>query len=115
MRSFALCSSLPSCQLTPRLAILIALGNALPLVVEFLAARQSDLKLGEPTLEEERQRHDRGAFLLRLRTQFLYLPGMQQQLALAQRLDVESVAQFIGRDVHVVQPDLVVLHTAEGV
>src|SRR4029453_4187177 len=75
--------------------------ESLPLVVEFFAARQTELDFDPTAFEIEFQRNQRKPALLGLSGKPLDLAAMEQQLARARRLMVEAVGPGIGADMRV--------------
>src|SRR6185312_10313311 len=92
------------------LPVLVALGGAL--VGLLLAARETDLDLGDAALVEvDRQRHQCHALAFRRAQQLVALLAVEQQLARPPFLVVEAVGRFVYRDMGIEQPQLA-LHLA---
>ena len=98
------------------LALGVALGQHLPLVVRLAAPGQRQLDLGPAVLEVQRQRDQRQVLLVDDVAQPVELGPVQQQLAPALGL-VAGVLLRVGvdADVHRHQPRLVALEPGEGV
>src|SRR3954468_17068948 len=92
-------------------ALALALLDRLALVEAVLAAGERDLDLRARALEVDARRDEREAALLDARLQALDLAPVDEQLARALGLVVLARGGRVGRDVHVVQPQLAV---AEG-
>src|SRR5690606_24459957 len=93
----------------------LALGHVAALVVLLLAAGHAQLHLDPRALEVDPQRDQRVAPLPHPARPVVDLPAVQQQLAPSGGLVVPAVAVLVGRDVHVVEPDLTALHPGVGV
>src|SRR3954453_24210546 len=93
----------------------LPLRQCMPLVPGLPATSQRNLHLGPAVLEVEGQRHDREPALLDSPLDLVDLRAVQQQLALAAGGDIGPRRLGVLRDVHLVQPDLTVLHVGEPV
>src|SRR5215813_2743450 len=89
--------------------------QVMTLVVGPLAAGQSQLDLGLPVLEVQRQRDQSQAALSGRRSQLVDLLAVHKQLTGSARIMVGPGALRVLRNVHVVQPNLVVADLAEPV
>ena len=97
------------------LALRVAAGQVLPLVVGLLAAGQRQLHLDLALGEVQRQRHQCQVAVADLADQVVDLLAVQQQLAVAPRRVVGPAAVVILGDVQVAQPDLAVVDGGERV
>src|SRR5205814_330787 len=95
------------------LAVGVAAGQVLALVVGALPARQGQFDLHLARAEVESQRDERQAALARLAEEPVDLVAVQQQLAHPTRLVVGPRAVDVLRDVHAVQEDLAVVDGRE--
>src|SRR5258708_12622418 len=89
--------------------------QVMTLIVGPLAAGQSQLDLGLPVFEVQRQRDQGQAALGGRRSQLGELPAVHKQLTGPARLMVGPGALGVLGDVHVVQPHLMVADLAEPV
>src|SRR3954463_10690857 len=97
------------------LAVGVAAGEVLALVVGPLAAGEGQLDLDLPGGEVERERDERQPALLRLADEPLDLRLVQEQLPRAPRLVVRPAPLRVLRDVDVAQEDLAVVDGGEAV
>ena len=97
------------------LALGLAVGERVALVVGLLALGQPDLDLGAAVLEVERQRDQGVALVADLALDLGDLGLVEQQLAAAARRVVGPGALGVLRDVDAVQPDLVGVDLGEPV
>ena len=103
-------------QRTLNIALLIALGNGLALVMDLLTACDRDLDLHKRVLFEVHLRRDnRHTALANLLLDKTDLFLMQEQLALTVRVDVSDVAVTIRRDMDIMQPCLATANQNETV
>src|SRR3954453_15605850 len=93
----------------------VALGEVLPLVVGLLATGQRESGLDLAVLEVQVERDERQPALLGLADQLVDLGAVHEHLALAPRGVVGPRALGVLGDVHVLQPDLAVVHRGEAV
>src|SRR3712207_8586629 len=96
------------------LAVRVAAGQVLALVVVALAPGQGELALDLALGEVQRERHQRQAALAGLADQPLDLLAVQQELAGAARLVVGPAAVRVLGDVQAAQPHLAVVDRGEG-
>ncbi len=82
------------------LALRLARGNCLALVVLVLPSRQTKLDLSPSMLEIELHRHQRVPLLAHLPDEGVELLSMEQQFSIAQRFMVEPRAVLVGSDVY---------------
>src|SRR5947209_17894423 len=97
------------------LAPLVAVAERAPLVGEVLAPGERDLELGVWPLEVDTRGDERQPLLRCLADQALDLAAVEQKLAGALRVVVLARGRRVGRDVHVVHPDLSVAERRVGV
>src|SRR5215468_723867 len=88
-------------------ALLHALADRLALVVQLLAASETQLRLGAPLHPVEPERHQRQAALLDLAAQLVELAPVQQQLPMTLRVVPELARRPVGADVYADQEELV--------
>lgn len=88
------------------IAIRVAFGNAVALVVLRLTAAQAELQLHPPVLEVDFQRDERVALPRHKPFQLADLALVHQKTLGTHGIAVEDVALLIGTDVHAFDPDL---------
>lgn len=110
-------ASVTSLEGAVNLALGVALGNGVALVVELLAPGEGDFELGAVVLEVEAKGDDGDALLRDFRVEFLNLPPVQEELAGAGgfRLLLVRAGLLVGGDVHVSHPRLAVADGDEAV
>ena len=87
-------------------ALDVAAADGLAAVHGVLAAADGELDLHASLEEVEGNRNQRQALLLDGRLEAEDLPPVRQELPLPERIVVEAVAERVGRDRDVVQPQL---------
>ena len=97
------------------LALRIAFGAALTLVVKLLALAETKLDLDPAVLEIERQRNQGDAILHDAGLELDNLTLVHQQTPRPYRVTVKDVAVFVGADMHTADKQLAVLDGTEAV
>lgn len=81
--------------------------KGIALVMERLTSAYAQCDFNPTVLQVNLQRNKRKPFRLSLKAQFAHLLGVDQELAHALRLMVESVAELVGRDISPDKPEFV--------
>lgn len=105
--------SLP--QLPQRLAFHLLALDGFPLVVLAFAFDQSDFQFRLAVSEVEFERDERIAFLFGFAPQAFDLPAVHQQFAFAAWLVSGVACVFVGRDMHVHDPQFPIFHATISV
>src|SRR5205085_4871341 len=92
----------------------LAVGDRTPLVAQFLAAADRDLRLHAPVPEVEPGRDEREALLAYLAVQAVDLPAVEEQLPRPVRVVVGAVSLPVLRNVQPDEPRLAVPNLGVG-
>src|SRR5665647_1111072 len=92
------------------LALTVLRFQILTFIIQFLAFGKANLNLDQAVLEIEPERYDREAPLANPAVKTVDLPAVEQQLAVAVRLVILAVAEFILGYVQVMQEGLAVTY-----
>src|SRR5258706_165237 len=108
--SAALRAALRAIHLAPH----VALGDGFALVMRLLAARHAEQELGSALGEVELERNEREPLLLDRLADLFDLGTVEQELALAHRVQVPAVTLLVGRDVQVDRAEGAHAHSAQA-